>query len=264
MPIVEFIAGQTTAPGATLTTLVPCAGNSFQIRHAPVDSNIFLLWMISFNRGAGRTRLSSPLLVDNVNPINYIAPTRDPQFGIHFNQLQKLYSGDQLIYQLSGSAVAGDIATGGLNIYYESLSNDSASLIGPDELRDKCVGIKTVRCDITPGATGNYSGAQSIIATENLLKAGKRYAVLGWSPSVYDGITRIYGPFSSNFGVALPNMNPGGASCHNGFIEESKRTGLDLIPVFNSDDRFNTFIDVLGDEDVVGFTCELMLAELVD
>lgn len=264
MPALEMLCGQVTAPGATLTALTPLAGNSFQIRYAK-DAEIFLLHSSNVGRTTpGRARISSPWLHDNVNPINFGLLGGSQANVTYFGKTQKLVEGDLLVYEQSGSAVVGEIQTGALLLYYSDLPGSNGNYITSEEFRAKALNAKTIRRNLGVAAGSGYSGAANIVVNENLLKAGKNYAILGYTGTFVNEHIRIYGPCTANFGIGLPLLSPLSRSLQRGFYDMAEDTGLPCIPVFNADDRFNTFVDCTIDDTTVPFYIDILCFELGD
>src|SRR5260370_20249527 len=116
----EVLAGFTTAPGvAAFTNLTAATGDSFTIRAAQPNTDIRLLAMWANNNVQGNLRVISPRLHDNVQGIRMIAAVAMPAPMFPRVPVQKLYSQDALVPANTGSAVAAEIESGFLLIWYQ-------------------------------------------------------------------------------------------------------------------------------------------------
>ena len=258
----EIIGGQVTAPGATLTSLTPFSGNSFTIRNAPEESKIYLLQAWVKSQANGIFRIRSPFLHDNVEGLRFRhkAAQIEPLFTDGF--LQELKPQDSLILEMTGSATSGDIEQAAFLVYYENLPGIEAKLISPSEVKDRMEELFTVELTIIAGTTGGWSGEKLINADFDLFKANTDYAILGYIVSSDCLAVRIRSSDLGNLGVGGPGESGLNLMTRNFFVDLSNYTGLSLIPVFNSANRTNTFVDVATDENGGTFNITLVMAKL--
>lgn len=262
MPALEIIGGQVTAPGATLTQLTAFTGNSFTIRNAPEESNVYLIQAWVKSQAAGIFRIRSPFLHDNVQGLRFRHKTAQVEPLLADGYLQKLKPQDTLILELSGSATAGDIEQAAMLIYYENLPGIEAKLISPAELNERLDELFTVEVSITPTTAGGWSGEKLISADFDLFKANIDYAVMGYLVSAKCLAVRIRSSDLGNLGIGGPGESNLNMMTRNFFVDLSYNTGLALIPTFNSANRTNTFIDIATDENATPVIVTLLLAKL--
>lgn len=258
----ELLTGSVVAPGATLTALTMAAGNSLTIRNTPVEAKIKLLTAWVKSRTGDRLQIRSPLLHDNVRGIrvnhvvDQVYPLLDPAFA------QPLKPQDTLTVELAGSATAGSREIASLLVYYEDLPGVTARLITPEQVRERMVSIVEVENTITAVAGANYSGEEALNAEVDLLHANTDYALLGYLVLARCGAVRWRGAETGNLGVGGPGEPLNKNVTRNWFVWLSERTGLPLVPVFNSANRASIFIDVMQDESATAVRVDSIFAEL--
>jgi len=258
----EIVAGWNTAPGAVITALAPGAGSTLVVRSVPEDANPLLINLWAKNQAAGIIRLMSPRMANNNQGIHLdtVVANLDPL--IPAMGTQKLYSQDTLAFALSGSAVAGDIEIGGMLIYYPELPGANANFITPDECRDRTTNIMTNRNVLVLGAGGGYTGAMALNATENMFKANKDYALLGYQSSALFGAWRMTASDLGNIGIGGPGDNVHKKMTSEWFIRLSEHTGLPLIPVINSANVGGIVVEGMQDENAANSNVTFIFAEL--
>jgi hypothetical protein len=89
----------------------------------------WLLQIWSDHQVAGIVRVRSPKFHDNVDAIRFRALIGDLSPQIPFGVKQALFPQDVLTVELSGSAVAGDIESVVLQVYYPDLPGQNARLL---------------------------------------------------------------------------------------------------------------------------------------
>ncbi len=262
MPALEIIGIKNTAPGATFAVSTPSAGDSFTIKNNGNDGRIFLADLFGKRQTAGYLRVTSPRMHDNTNGIKANFSVGAIPGYIPQDVRQELISQDALnIYQI-GSAVAGDVELGAMQIYYENLSGVNANLISPDELAARFKNLLTVLNSLTGGTTGDWGGEISIVTTEDQLKANTDYALLGCSVNIIAAAIGYKSPDFGNLRVGVPGTLIHIFPQHNYFVDLSYRRGLPCIQVFNSANKNATLVSVQCDENGGTFLVETFLAEL--
>jgi len=265
----ELVAGQTTAPGATLTALTMNAGNSATVRMAPLGSTVALLSTWGRNNAAGIWRIRSPRLHDNVQGMRYRIPATDPTWIQPMGPWQRLVPQDTLVVELSGSAVGGQIEQAAMLIYYSDLPGVAARLIGLDELYKRAQNLWTTEIAITPGVAGGYSGQVAINSTFDNFKANTDYALLGYEVDVQCTAVRFTSPDFGQLGLGGPgtmNTSTAGTSGRNltseWFVRLTRLFGIPLIPVFNAANKFGTLVDIMQNQAGAAVNVTAVLMEL--
>lgn len=258
----ELLTGFVTAPSSTFTPLTMAAGNTLNIRSAPIDSNILLLNAWSDQQTAGNLRIRSPRLHDNVQGIRLFSVASEVQPLLPYQMRQRLIPQDTLVAELTGSATAGDIETACLLIYYDNLPGIEANLMTAAEVRDKMLEVMATENTLALGTTGGYSGEESIVAEFDNFKANELYALLGYQVSVECACVRWRGSDTGNLGVGGPGNETFKRLTADWFMWLSDQTGLPTVPVFNSANRAAFLIDGAQDENGADTTVTHILARL--
>jgi hypothetical protein len=265
----EVIAGQATAPGATLTALTMNAGNSSTVRMAPLNANVALLSFWGRNNAAGIFRIRSPRLHDNVQGIRVRIPATDPTYLQPMQPWQRLIPQDTLTLEISGSATGGQLEQAALLIYYTDLPGVSARLIGTDELMKRAMNLWTTEIAITPGAAGGYSGQVAINSTFDNFKANTDYALLGYEVDAPCTVVRFTSPDFGQLGLGGPGMMSNVAGGFGGrhitaewFVRLTRYFGIPLIPTFNAANKFGTLVDVMQNQGATAVNVTAVLMEL--
>jgi hypothetical protein len=261
-PALDTVVYTGTAIGATLAAGTIATGDSFQIRNMAPAVQALLLQMWSDNQVAGITRLRSPKFHDNVDGIRYRSQigVLDPQ--IPWGCPQALYPQDVLTGELSGSAVAGDIESVVLSIYYPDLPGTNARLQTWDFVKSKMRNLVGQRIAMTIGSTAGYNGARAINADTDLLKANTDYALLGATSDVETAAITVKGADTGNLRVAVPGENSLIHHVNYWFKRLAVAYNLPLIPIINSANKGGTQVEVVGDENGGTANVTLWLAEL--
>lgn len=263
-PALDTITGAATAIGATLAALTANAGDSFQIKNAPLNTEIWLLNFWADVQAAGIVRLRSPKMHDNVDclrsrtRVNWLEPL------LPFGHPQRLYPQDTTTWELAGSAVAGQIESAQALVYYADLPGQSARFIDGPTLRQRMKHYFGNRIAITLGTTAAYAGSRAINGDQDLLKANTDYAILGATTDVRVAGISVRGPDTGNLRVTVP----GGTDILNSaramawfFRQLSYEHNLPLIPVINSANKGATQVDCMADNNGGTANVTLWLAE---
>lgn len=258
----EMISGRATAPSTTLTALTMAAGNSLVVRNTSLTSNIFLLDMWAFNNAAGIFRVRSPKLHDNVQGIRYRIVASDPVSLFPRGEVQRLTPQDQLIAEISGSAVGGQIEQGQMQIWYQDLPGSNSRLANWADIAPRIVNVLTNEVAVTTGAGGGYTGQVAINATFDLLQANTDYAILGAVVDTLCGAVRIQGPDLGNLGVGIPGYLNNRNFTARYFKDLNLLTGLPCIPVFNSANKNGTLVDVVQNQAAAAVNVNILIAQL--
>lgn len=258
----ELITGFVTAPSSTFTAWTLASGNSLTIRNAPLDKRALLLQAWADNQVAGTMRIRSPRMHDNVQGIRLDIPVSDPCPLIPYNFPEDIVPQDILVVEHTGSAVAGDIETGCLLIWYEDLPGIDARLIDIPTLAKRKRRILTIENTLALGTLGGYSGEEALNSEFDLLKANTQYALLGYLVDGECACVRWRGADTGNLGIGGPGNELLRFLTCNWFIRLTRELGIPLIPVFDSANKAAILIDGAQDENGTDITLTSILAEL--
>lgn len=260
----EIIAGDITGVVAagTYTGITPHSGNSLTVRNAAEGSDVRLLTAWADTQVTSSLRIRSPRMHDNVQGFraevvaSQVVPLIDPAVP------QKLIPQDVLAIEIDESAAAGDIQTACALIYYADLPGIEGRFIGLEALKSRLRNVLTVENTIDSGVGGDWLGSEAINAEFDLLKANTDYALLGYLVSVECAAVRYRGSDIGNLGIGGPGNETQQSITRNWFVWLTERSGIDLIPVFNSANKAAVLIDVAQDENAGDPVVTTILAEL--
>lgn len=262
-PALDTITATGTAIGATLAAATVATGDSLQIKNLAGAGNAWLLQLWADHQVAGEVRVRSPKFHDNVDAIRSRVQIGLLDPLLPFGAPQPLYPQDVLTVELSGSAVAGDIESAVLQVYYPDLPGQNARLATWEAIKGRIVNLVGQRIAITLGSTAGYNGARAINADTDLLQANTDYAVLGMSTNTECAAICLRGPDTGNLRVSVPG-EPGHLVHHTNywFKRLSIAYNMPLIPIINSANKGGTLIDCVNDENGGTANIVVWLAQL--
>ena len=260
--VIELLAGQATAPGAVITALAMGAGCTNVVRSVNQDQNPYLLTLWSDNQAAGIIRVMSPRMANNNQGIHIDTVIANSDLLLKPNLGQKLYSQDTLTLGISGSNVAGDFEGAAFLVYYPDLPGASGNFITPEDALSRATNIMTNRNAIVTGAGGGFTGQAALNATENLWKANKNYAILGYTVSAACTAVRMTASDLGNIGIGGPGNVLHRDKTADFFIDLSNSLNLPCIPVINSANVGGIIVDVMQDENAAAVNVAWIFAEL--
>lgn len=262
----DTVSGFATAPGAVFTPWTLATGDSLAVRAAVPGSNIWLVGAWAFNQVAGVMRVRSPRLHDNVQGIRMRIPASIVNQKIpnlrNGNAAQKLFTQDTLIVEHTGSAVAGQIETGSLLIWYDDVPGIAGRFISSAQLQKFGVNIMGQEVSITTGVAGGYSGSVAINSTNDNFKANTDYALVGGFVDTRIGSIGIKGIDTGNLRVSFPGEPTLQDFTVDWFPRLEQATGIPMIPVFNSQNKTGITVDGLGNQAAITTVVTLMMVEL--
>lgn len=244
----QVITGFVTAPSTTFTAWTMASGDSLSIRNADPNTEISLISMWADNQSAGQLRIRSALLHDNVIGMTATSVASEVRPLIPMGVKQPLKPQDLLIAEQTGSAVGGDIESGSLLVYYNSLPGANARLATWDQIRNRVTELMYSYQTLSLGTAGGYSGAAAVTTTVDQWKANRDYALLGYLVSAECVTVGWYGPDTSNLRVGGPGNDSDNDITHDWFVKMSIRTGLPTIPIINAANKAATYQDGAQDE----------------
>lgn len=247
-PALDTVTSTGTAINTTLAATTIASGDSFTIKNAALNSDVWLLNVWADNQAAGMVRIRSPKFHDNVDAIRarVLAGVLKPLLPM--GQAQRLYPQDTEIVELAGSATAGDIESVVQQIYYSDLPGQAARLFKWDQIKTRVKHLVGLRLAITLGSTAGYNGARAINADVDLLQANTDYALLGMTTDSECAAVCLRGPDTGNLRVSVPGEPDLTEDTAWWFKLMSMYYDLPLIPVLNSANKGATLIDCVNDE----------------
>jgi hypothetical protein len=249
-PALDTVTAVSTAIGATLAAAAAATGDSFQIRNTGnAQQPAWLLQLHADLQVTGSVRVRSPKMHDNVDALRTRIQAGDLSPQLPWGVPQPVYGQDVLTVEHAGSAVAGDIESSVLTMYYPDLPGTDARLFTWDAIKGRGPkNILGVRLAITLGSAAGYNGSRALNADVDLLKANTYYALLGISTDVEAAAICLKGPDTGNLRVNVPGEPSLIHHTNYYFKRLAIGYGLPVIPVINSANKGATFIDAVNDE----------------
>lgn len=259
--LLDTIAFQATAPGASAAAAaVP--GDSLTIKNALAGSAVSLVTFCGLQQVIGFQQITAPSFSDTTRGIRGVISSGVPQPIMPIGVYQSLQAQETLSVTISGSAVVGQIEQGWATVWYDNLPGQDGRYLKEEEVESKAVRFVTVQTFITTGVLGGWSGSQLITAQSDLLRANTDYALVGITSSVPCAAIGVRAPDWANARVAVPGMSTRNDYTASWFTRLSNFSGYPMIPVFNSANKNNIFIDVLANQTGPVLGASLMLVEL--
>lgn len=244
----EMIGGNTVAAGATITALTPFAGNSFTVRNGQAGADIMLLQAWSDVQVAGTLRIRSPRFHDNVQGIRERTVIGDLKPYLPWGLPEHLLPQDNMTVEQSGSAVAGDVESTMLLLYYADLPGSAARLASWQDIVNRIDHLVTVENTLATGTGGGYTGEEAISSEFDLLKANTDYALLGYLVDSECAAVGWRGADTGNYRVGGPGEPDMRDITKDWFVLLSQAYGVPMIPIFNAGNKNAILLDAVQDE----------------
>jgi hypothetical protein len=183
----------------------------------------------------------------------------DPQLLLPPEFDAPVFSTDTLTVQVNGTASANANVT--LQLYYGGIEAVQQRLASWDLVRSNIARTIAVEVTVTPGTTGSPGTAVAINANDPRLLANADYALLGYTSDQPVTCFRIYGPDTGFYKIPFPghwnSRITGGWFIHSGQTRQRPH-----IPVINSQNGPQTFVDALSSANPGATKLSLLMAQL--
>lgn len=255
----DTVAFSVTNPSTTLTAATAVSGDSFTVRNTDVQNPIYLDDIVRLGATAGVLRVRSPRMHDFQQGIRVrsAASNARPQLGNHIEQ--RLYPADILTVELTGGAA--EVDGGALFTYYSNIDGISANLQSWDAIQPRIVNILGNEVSTTTAGTAFVWADTAVNASFDVLKAGAKYALLGYETDTEVAAIALKGPETGNLRAGGPGTVER-AYTTNWFVRRSRDTGRPWIPVFSGTNKATTFVSVSHSATGATVIVNLILAEL--
>lgn len=255
--------------GSAFEALSAASGDSFTLRFLDANADIRLIQAWGANNATKCDfSIRSPLLHDNTRGIRFahmFNPTQsgadgNPQIYMADYETQKYRPSDTLIVEALGAA--SDDVTFTQMVWYEGPGVPDSKFISYEECINKIVNLVGIRVSPSAAAsTSTYGTAEAINADDDRLKANTWYALLGHTTDLPHTTITIKGPETGNLRVPMPGSQIEAITA-GFFLDQARRFGKRMIPVFNANNKANIFVEVAdAGGGTTPLTC-LKLAEL--
>lgn len=257
---IEIISGTVTNPGSSLAQWVMNQGDSAQVRNFNLSSRAEWEDAWASSATAGTLEVKSPKLHDNVQNVLLGVPAATPDPLLPDAMRQTLYPQDTLVISQSGGG--SEVDGGSLLMAYDDLPGTAARLITAQQVSSQIKNYLTVQTNhTTAGTAGIYGGSVPINSVTDLLKANTDYALLGYSINtaaisigwrcIDFGNLRIGGPATTKL-----------IETRDYFWRKAAASGDPWIPVFNSANKGNLFVDLTSIATTASRTVFTYLAQI--
>lgn len=257
----EFITGQATNPGATITQLTANSGDSFAVRATDVSADIELWNAWAFTTTNLLLRIRSPRMHDQSQNIRLQPPASTPRPLIGLQPSQRLYSQDNIIAEITGGAAEVDAAS--FLIYYADLPGISARLFPWNQVEPLVQNLTSVQVSPVSSATAcNYGAAVALNSSFDTLIRNVDYAVLGYECATVGLSVGLRGADTGNLRVGGPLYNQTELTA-SWFVNLSQANSqAPVIPIINAANVGAVLCDVVAQGVSATFNVTWNLAQL--
>ena len=266
MGILETVTGSLSA--AAVTTAQAFAANTpstFTVRNATgqKDANLLSAW--ANVTVSGQVRVRSPRLHDANQAVNMRALAANAQPLLTDGTKQGLFSQDTLTIEYLADTAPGAASPQafGMQVYYPDLVGGSVSNLRMwsevEPFINNILGQEMT--PVTSGTANQWGSGQVLNANYDTFKAGKNYAVLGYTCSDAGNAWGISGADTGNYIVGAP-LTTDTQNTKNYFVDLSNTNGLPLIPVISANNKLSTIVQVAAAALTTTIHLSLILAEL--
>lgn len=243
MAAYECIAGFVTGVGAVMTDWTLAAGDSLRIRGTPGTPFLLNVWTDVV--GVGTLTITSPKLHDITNALSFNTIGNGEPLKSNY-LMERLFPNDVLRVRQSGSAGLGDIDSGTLCIYYDSLPGLDQNLITWKEFRRRYLRQMCAAALVTPSMVGGYGPPVAGGPGQGPdFRGNTEYACMGYTHNDLPvGTVTFKGPDTANLRIPLPQSGDDLHYTSEWFLLMAQRhPELPMIPVINSMNRQNIQVE---------------------
>lgn len=236
---IDTVVGKAVNPSTTLTALTMNGGDSLTVRNFTPPATATLEGIIRGGATKGKVRVRSPLLHDDTVGIKLATSENPSMYLVPEEYGQLLRPGDTLDVAVSGGTAESDLVA--LRIAYSDLPGAAARLFSWGDVSGIIANLHAFEVDVTNSATIGAWTDTVITTTDNVLKADTDYAILGFTTDTAQTVIGVRGTDWGNFRLGAPGLTSA-EDTSDMFVSMSARHGTPHIPVFNANNRGNTFL----------------------
>lgn len=179
---IDTLAFHATNPGAAGAAVVAATGDSATIRNYTPGTAARIEQVIRDGATEGFVQILSPSLHDDVRGLRWTTAEAPAHFLLNEGLSEPVQSGDALAITASGGTAETDNVI--LGVYYQDAPGLAAPLRNWADIQGAIEHVKILEVDVTNSASPGTWTDTVITQTENLLKADRLYAVLGYITDV--------------------------------------------------------------------------------
>lgn len=256
---IDTVVFSASNPGSAGAAATVNSGDSFTIRNMPDSAFARLDGLVRQGATEGFVEIKSPRMHDAVRGLHYISVETPTVFLLPRQTGQPVYAADTLTVTLSGGTAETD--AGAWFAYYSDLKGEDAQIFDWQQLRPMVRNLTAIEVDVSAQGTSAGWSDTSLTTTQNLLKANKYYALLGYIVDQACIAVGIKGPETGNLRLCGPGPTSSFPT-HDYFIRMNDLHQQPYIPVINSNNRANIFCSTALVSTSATPKVELILAEL--
>lgn len=236
----DTVLGEVT-DSPSLAEITVANGNSTTVRAFNSPGSARLESIFLKGTGSPKVQIKSPLLHDDVRGIEYASSRSPAAFLMPPSVGQLLRSQDTLTVSATSGA-SGSTALA-YTTYYSDYAGVNANLHDWGDISGMIEDVKPVYVSLTASATIGQYNDRKITTSEDLLKANRWYALLGYVVDTACLAVSFSGPDTGNLRVSGPGQTDTSDQTQY-FISQSNHHGTPHIPVFNSANKDTTYVSV--------------------
>lgn len=260
---IESLCFTATAPGAAGAAAAAVTGDSLVVRNGKLGTAIRALACWAKFQAAGFLQIATPTGHDQVRGWRTRVAANEPTPIMPLGGPFPFQPQELISPTIAGSAVAGDVETGCMLMFYENMPGLQARLARWDDVKARIVRETTIEATIVSAAGPGYSGTELITSESNLLRANSNYALLGMTCSSTVAGIWLQGPDTANQKVICPGHSLRAEMTAQFFPMLSRAYDLPTIPIIAAGNKDSTNIGVITDENAGSFLISLQLG-LID
>ena len=262
MPVLETIGFQATAPDSAGAAASVFTGDTPTVRGAPGTTGARILGVTGYVHAPGFAQIVRASGHDQIRGARYLL-TPGSQLTYLLPATNRLSPpGETLAVTIAGSATAGTIERAFIHVFYDNLPNMTQDLVDYDYVRAQAAAEVTVYASLTLGTAGGWSGEEPLTAESDLLRADRRYALLGMASSSPLAVPYIRGPGTAGLRIAAQADVQTKQFAPHWWMHLSRITGLPVIPVLHGASRNGWFLGASTDQSGSAATITLHMVEL--
>ena len=256
---IDTIAFAATNPGAGGAVATMAPGDSATVRASNPTGSIDLDQIFRQGATEGFVGVRSPRLIDNVRGIRF-TPSETPTAILIGGELgQPLYPQDNLIIEIGGGAA--EVDAGAAVIYYSDIAGSEARLKMPGDVLPLIEHLTVVEVDFNTAATAGQWQDTLVTVTEDLTRANRDYALLGYITDVAVCALGVKSADTGNYRVCGPGVTRSEVTSRY-FLDASTKKGRPYIPVLNSANKNNTYVSAVAVATATAVKAQLVLGLL--
>lgn len=238
----EMLGYHVANPGSTFTAVTMATGDSAVVRQFTQGTVTLLEGVFRQSATSGGTRILSAVLHDQTRGITIITAETPSIHSLPPRVGQPMQPGDTLTIQMTGGTAETEV--GAIQLYYQDVLGIAARLYNWGDIAGQIEHIKPLEVDCTPNGTAGVWSDTLINSTEDLLRADRKYAVLGYITDTAACAIAVKGAETGNVRIGGPGTTSN-EDTDNWFLEQSEKHGTPHIPVISANNKGSTNVSLL-------------------